>query len=546
MLAQLFSILNNSYVPWGLSGTILLVAFAFYLRFKSHLNPVSAQIAMAEAALRGYREGKVTFDTLSEAMQRLPHLEDGWHSFKSVLRKQVDELDGRETMYTLQSPVLHLSEARILASAINLRLYQALPNIFVGVGLFFTFIGLVMALYFASEGVASASVADAQKALKNLLSAATFKFLTSLAGLMASIAFSSREKVVLHRIAGQIDNLHLALEATFHTTSLEHLSVERNAALKRQEAVFSDMLNEARQQTAQLKRFETDFAVSIASALDNKLSPRFLHLTETLTKAIENLSERIGAANQDALQKMLEDFQKAMTEGAGDELKRLAGVLEGLAENLQATGKGLGEDLGKAGAGISTGAEVLERVLVNLKADIVDLGDVVKDAVDGGKDATKILADNAVQLAKVHEALGDTLSELNEAGTVIGGVSRDLKGSLDDLKAVHRASAEHMEAMTKAATDTHAALTDAGERISAISGTLENTWQSYRDRFETVDEDLEKTFKALQDGLESYADKIRGFHGEMDGQFGKAVQSLGALIKELSDMVDDLNDPRKK
>jgi hypothetical protein len=75
-------------------------------------------------------------------------------------------------------------------SGLPLSFYLGLPNIFVGVGLLLTFIGLVSALHFSAQGVTSPNVSEAQHALEGLLKAATFKFLTSISGVFASIALS--------------------------------------------------------------------------------------------------------------------------------------------------------------------------------------------------------------------------------------------------------------------------------------------------------------------------------------------------------------------
>ncbi len=542
MIDEIFAVLNNKAVPWALSGGILLMGLLLFLRFRALLKPVSEQLQLALAAIKGYRQGTVSIETLSDAIQRLGILENGWRSFKDTLEVRTDELDGKETIYTLHSPSMHMSEARILGAAINLRFYQALPNILVGIGLFFTFIGLVMALYFASKGVAAASVEIAQGALRDLLSAATFKFLTSLAGLFASLIFSWREKVVMHRVTGEIDELHRELESAFQSSSLEKLGVERNSAIRRQEMILGEMLNEARQQTAQLKRFETDFAVSIANALDNKLGPRFMHLAEQLGEAIKQLSVRIGSVNQEALEKMLLDFRNALTQGTGDELKRLASVLEGLAEKLQATGEGLGKGMGEAGVKIADGAGLLESVLVNLKADIVDLGDVVNKATENGKEATTRLFESADQLVRIHSALGETLGEINDAGSSIESVAGTLVESLDDFKTMQENVVSRMDLAFRSASEAHDALKEAGTQIGKVASDLGGAWQSYRDRFEKVDEDLDKTFQSLQEGLENYSANLRTFHSTLDSQFGKAVESLGALVNGLGDQVDELVD----
>jgi hypothetical protein len=75
---------------------------------------------------------------------------------------------------------------RIIRETLNLRLLQAIPNVLVGIGLLFTFLGLTAALYFASQGAAAHDVAQTQLSIRNLLDAAAFKLSSSL------IAFAKR------------------------------------------------------------------------------------------------------------------------------------------------------------------------------------------------------------------------------------------------------------------------------------------------------------------------------------------------------------------
>ena len=129
---------------------------------------------------------------------------DRWRAFARTL-VAVPHQDS--ALGATRRPATHFDE-RILAQAgVNLRLYAAVPNYLVGLGLLFTFLGLVAALYFASAGVASASVQDAQGALRDLLGAATFKFVTSIAGLGASIVYSWREKSQLYRVGRLLGRL---------------------------------------------------------------------------------------------------------------------------------------------------------------------------------------------------------------------------------------------------------------------------------------------------------------------------------------------------
>ncbi|HEY8565562.1 MAG TPA: hypothetical protein VIL65_08690 [Beijerinckiaceae bacterium] len=69
-------------------------------------------------------------------------------------------------------------------------LMAALPSYFTSVGLIFTFVGLVVALYFAARGFRSGNVEEARASILQLLNASSFKFLTSVAALVAALLVS--------------------------------------------------------------------------------------------------------------------------------------------------------------------------------------------------------------------------------------------------------------------------------------------------------------------------------------------------------------------
>jgi hypothetical protein len=69
-------------------------------------------------------------------------------------------------------------------------LMQSLPGYFTSLGLIFTFVGLVVALYFAAKGFRSGDIENAKASIIQLLNAASFKFLTSVAALISALIVS--------------------------------------------------------------------------------------------------------------------------------------------------------------------------------------------------------------------------------------------------------------------------------------------------------------------------------------------------------------------
>ena len=69
-------------------------------------------------------------------------------------------------------------------------LMHSLPGYFTSIGLIFTFVGLVVALYFAAKGFRTGDIAEARAAIIQLLNAASFKFLTSVSALISALLVS--------------------------------------------------------------------------------------------------------------------------------------------------------------------------------------------------------------------------------------------------------------------------------------------------------------------------------------------------------------------
>jgi|GEM_PF-6558146 len=86
-------------------------------------------------------------------------------------------------------------------------------NLFVAFGLLATFMGLVAALTFAAEGIASDNVASMQAALRDLLAAAASKFVTSVSGVGLSLVLRLLERVLTADLRRRADRLASSLES---------------------------------------------------------------------------------------------------------------------------------------------------------------------------------------------------------------------------------------------------------------------------------------------------------------------------------------------
>ena len=135
------------------------------------------------------------------------------------------------------------------------RYHAALPGLLVGAGLLFTFLGLAAALASAGEVVAEGvDQARRNAALRDLLGAASVKFITSLAGLCFSIFYALYRKRELALTERAFSTFLRALEERLPFRSSAYLLAEANALQEKQ--------------YAEVQRISTDFFVNLASTLE--------------------------------------------------------------------------------------------------------------------------------------------------------------------------------------------------------------------------------------------------------------------------------------
>lgn len=89
----------------------------------------------------------------------------------------------------------------------------ALPGYFTSVGLILTFVGLVVALYFAAKGFRSGNLDQAREAILQLLNASAFKFITSVAALGTALLISIFNRFCLSLLRGERNRTVAVIEA---------------------------------------------------------------------------------------------------------------------------------------------------------------------------------------------------------------------------------------------------------------------------------------------------------------------------------------------
>lgn len=508
---SIFSLFKEKAVAYGLTLTIftgLIVAIVWFLRIVimrrvRQLGGISDWLK----ALNGERQLTSSYGDLKQGVEGIAWLKHAWGEFDETLMKSED---GSGPIKITVRPGDYLSRE---SCGLTFPIWRALPNYFVGFGLLCTFLGLVSALYFASDAVGG-DVDKAQDALGGLLKAATFKFLTSIAGLASSIVFS----FVYHLGVRSLDR---AFERFCE-------QIERLTQFATTESIAEEQLKQLKTQTTEIERFNTTLAMEIANELGSKLDAT---LADGLRRAIEPLSASVnkladGMANDNlgALKEMVQGFQQQLQAGAGQEFKEIAGALGELRGVLRQAGdeveqrtRGFSSHVGDAAASLNDVAIRFETAFAAFDEQMARQTSAFADIASNARGA-------AGELTKAAHQMGEAGQPVAAAAERIEAASREL----GNLSAAQKASLETMSAI--------------GDRLAASNEAVQASWQRYADRFDQVDAELARIFEQFARNADVYHETVRNFMVELDQNLDKAVKTLGGGIEEMNASVTELTE----
>lgn len=369
-------------------------------------------------------------------------------------------------------------------------------NIFVGVGLILTFIGLIVALGQAAQGMAGDDVGAAKNALAGLLTIAGAKFFTSVGGIGASIWLRAVEHGLSRNAKSVTDDICAKLERGLLYVSPQRLAVEQ--------------LDVMREQRDQLKTFNTDFAMQLGDRIGAQFEQALAPMTSSISQMVDSMGEVTAGIGDGA--------RKAIEEVSGDQLRGLSEVLATLGLKIEAISTAVGSSGDEAARQIRDAGSDFAKAA----ADIREAFDRLAAQVDGMGTSLQTQGEAAAKAQS--DVLQRTLEELSAAQTrsaeAIGSAVEGLKNA-------------GLEAATTMQTEVQAALaTGVAEGQRAFASAVEESGGELRasvlglakavgDAAGTVDRASDGFVRSGDQAVRS-AEALSG----VTGQAGKLVSSI--------------------
>lgn len=437
------------YIAGAILGIALLLGLFWYYRPLRQLKQELRKLAGELKKVKSLEVQQVSLSATGTS-GAFPGLQEVWRETAARV-VWLSTQHGPRAVF-MGSPRDLWTPPRLLVGRLNLNMAEAVPNLLVGIGLLFTFLFLTLALAGATAALAGQGGGQTLlEATRELLRTAGGKFVTSLAGLAASVAWTISAKwqmATLERccddVLNELDRLapftgsERAVTAQFNLFGAmqERLTAQHanglaaTEVLNEQKKLTEELLGTAQElhavteeQTASFKRFSTDLAVAMGTAIDSALAPRFEAMTQQLVRALDTLTERIGTINQESLDRMAHEHARRLAEATREEMAEFKGALVGLASQLAHAGSSLHSGAGEAARQIEdAGNELVTRMGesgANFSADLAAAARAMLDAAAASSgqldNAGERIAQGAeaagAQLVTAMQGAADTLRE---------------------------------------------------------------------------------------------------------------------------------------
>lgn len=436
-----------------------------------------------------------------------------WQEFEETLIRPdpTRPADGRVVRNTVR-PSSYFNVQATVEAGFNLPFWQALPNYFVGFGLLCTFLGLVSGLHFAAEGVASADDGVARLALQDLLRAATFKFLTSIAGVLASLGLSVFIRSQTQALQSTLDRFCSALE--------------QRLVFVTPVSIAQEQLFEQQKLTATMQSFSTTLATEIADALNKRMTNDegkniFVTAVENLGKTFTGSTGGIGDDVTAGVVSALTVPLQTLTDAMSQLTTASSGAVNRVNEFANTYSVKITQASERFEQGIKSAADEI-RAAAEAAAGAVRKGaaDAGKHFDEGGKsagvaidDASKRVLEALTPLTKVLAELPNTLAANSQHS---GDAAKAAAKSAADV--MNQGAEEASKKIDEMGIKTGQVIASTGERLAISLAPVLATISNLQESFANIRNDLKdfemragKLKVGVDDSTRSLADVSRSF-----------------------------------
>ncbi len=508
-------------VPAVLVLVSLIVAIGLFLVIPNAIH-ARRGLKMALALLKGAdgRLDETAYNKLDDAFLKNDLLGHSWKEFSETVIKE--KVDDTINIWNSRQAEDFFSFDKIVLPKLHLTFLEAVPGIVTGIGLLGTFIALF-------DGLQNLHVeTDMQvTGIGGLINNLSSKFLSSIIGVSAAVFFLIFEKICVGTLENKCHELERRLNDLFPRVITEGL--------------LTKLLIEAKEQTSQLKHFNTDMTSRLKSSLEESMQPtmnRMIEAIERLTELTDNFhkqnlpaTEQIvasigrlsdateqfqnekGEQNSEVLENMVAKFSEKLSSGANAEISNLSGVLASTSETL----------------GRMT--ERMEQSMTNMESQL-------SSQQSEAQTQREALAKSVLEIVnRLDSHSGSYLNQIEDTNKI---ATARLETHLQETLAANRAQQEEQAELAKAQQNQLRETTEALMKSLSTNGSeqSEKLDEVTRSVITRLDESAQSLTANLQSSANSNSEQSAALH-EANSALKETTASLTSMLSNNRSLLQD-------
>lgn len=336
--------------------------------------------------------------------------------------------------------------------------WRTIPGLFVSVGLFLTFLGLIAAL----SSMNFSTPETVQTSLRELLTIASAKFIMSLTGLFCSIIFTVVLRVGMSRVERAAHFLCADIETRLTFISLEDLAVEQ--------------LRATREQRDHFRQIGLELVAELSRPLREELPAA---ISNSMTSAMAPLMQQVGQAGVEGMDEMVKGLSARFSDDVGRALATAGESLVQAGDRIAALSDRMDHSSGRVAMEMDTAVNRLTQAVEELRGAMGATAETTSGAFAQG--AEKLFAVMNQTLEGIRDNTGEGARALSAAAADMKQAAQGFRSEMEAASQEGRAAVR--DQITAEGAAAAAAIGSAGVAVLDAMG---RTTQEISDRTEQL------------------------------------------------------------
>jgi ABC-type transporter Mla subunit MlaD len=420
-----------------------------------------------------------------------------WTEFSKTLIPPLDHIDSPEfrVYRATKRPGDYFDSQHVLK---DVRPLVFESDNLIGIGLLFTFLGLIAALLHAGLNLGAENSEGVQRVIQDLLSTAGAKFFASLGGVLGALIQAVAQRRFSERAEGELSRFILKLENLLPFASAEKIAAEQYA--------------HAIRQTARLEEMGTEITLALGNRIENALAGMPAMLQTAMSSAmtptndkLDRLANGISTTSTDAMAELVAQFTQQLT-GAGEQtMNQVVSQLDSLSTTLNQT-------VGSLATSNIEIRQTMSELLSAMKSGGSQFGESVKSSADAASEQISQVMENVSEtLGKLSARLDQQHSEMSSSlGRLVETFGQAGSDAAEQLRVnSQRTSTEISEALQTAIRGVLDSASNAGAQMaSRVAAGVDAAGQELSRQAKEV---LESTSESINESMARVATALDGW-----------------------------------